>query len=421
VLTPEENRRLTEVGPQTPMGAVFRRYWLPALLSSELPEADGPPVRVRLLGEELVGFRDTTGSVGLLSAYCPHRRAPLFFGRNEEAGLRCVYHGWKFDRAGACVDMPSEPSDSLFKSKVGVESYPTHEAGGIVWAFMGPIEMLPSPPDFEFVRAPASHRHVSKTFESCNYLQALEGGVDTAHSSFTHNNDLGNRKALRQRDRSPRIDVERTDFGYTYSGIRDAGENDYVRVYHYIMPSMQCRGNVMGRDGEQNAIPMIDGHIWVPIDDEHTFVYNWMYAYDPATSLPAGFAVARETAHGRGPDDIGPDFRLHKNLANDYEIDRTLQKQKTFTGIVGVNTQDYALQEGMGSVVDRTKEHLGTSDRAIIVARQLLMQATNDVAAGKPPRGADPQASARVRPVDRLVPKNADWHEALKQELVARF
>src|SRR5579875_720451 len=177
MLTPQENERLTRVGPGTPMGNVFRRYWLPAALSSELPEPDCPPVRVRILGEDLVAFRDTEGKVGLVSAYCPHRRAPMFFGRNEECGLRCVYHGWKFDRTGTCVDMPSEPPDSLFKTKVTIKSYPTWEGGDLIWTYMGPPAEQPPVPDYEYVRAPKTHRFVSKTLQRCNYLAALDGGV----------------------------------------------------------------------------------------------------------------------------------------------------------------------------------------------------------------------------------------------------
>src|SRR6185312_16358187 len=197
MLTKEENERLTRVGPGTPMGNVFRRYWLPAALSSELPEPDGAPVRVRILGEDLIAFRASDGTIGLVSAYCPHRRAPMFFGRNEENGLRCVYHGWKFDVGGNCVDMPSEPPGSLFKTKVTIENYPTYEAGGIVWAYMGPVEKKPEPPDYELLRVPGTHRFVSKTFEHAHFAQALEGGLDTAHSSFLHNMNLGDRSFLR--------------------------------------------------------------------------------------------------------------------------------------------------------------------------------------------------------------------------------
>jgi phthalate 4,5-dioxygenase oxygenase subunit len=421
MLTPQENERLTRVGPGTPMGNVFRRYWLPAALSSELPEPDCPPVRVRIVGEDLVAFRATDGTVGLVSAYCPHRRAPMFFGRNEENGLRCVYHGWKFDVSGTCVDMPSEPPDSLFKTKVKIESYPTYEAGGIVWAYLGPPETRPEPPGYELLRVPATHRFVSKTHEDANYLQALEGGLDTAHSSFLHNMNLGDRSFLRNADTAPRLEVERTDYGFRYAGIRTVGGQDYVRVYHYVMPATQIRGFVSGAQGH-NDVPSIHGHFWVPIDDENTNVYNFMYSFYPEQPLPIEYVIDRETSSGRGPDDLIPGtFRLKRNLSNDYLIDRQLQKTKTFTGITGINTQDFALQEGMGRIVDRSREHLGTTDRAIIVARQLLLEATDAVEEGRTLRATDPRTYASVRAADRLLPKGARWQEALKDDVVAKY
>src|ERR1700721_1642220 len=191
MLPSKENELITRVGPGTPMGDTMRRYWMPACLSSEIAEPDSAPVRVRLLGEDLVAFRDTDGRIGLVEEFCPHRRVSLYFGRNEECGLRCVYHGWKFDRDGSCVDMPSEPPDSLFKTKVTIAAYPTWEGGGIIWTYMGPREKQPPPPDYEWVRAPDTHRFVSKTHEDANWLQGLEGGLDTAHSSFLHNEKLG--------------------------------------------------------------------------------------------------------------------------------------------------------------------------------------------------------------------------------------
>ncbi len=427
MLKPADNERITRVGPGTPMGNLQRRYWIPCALSEELPENDGAPIRVRLLGEDLVAFRDTDGKVGLVDAYCPHRRAPLFFGRNEECGIRCVYHGWKFDRDGRCVDMPSEPPDSMFATKVTIASYPTWEGGGLVWTYMGPREHQPPVPDYEYTRAPATHRHVSKTYEECNWLQALEGGLDTSHSSFAHNNEMHDKSHLRSQDTAPRLEVYRTDYGYTYAGIRTLPAGSYVRAYHYVMPAQQMRGRVTSRKGTHlDEHPTINGHIWVPIDDATCWVYNWMYSYDPAQPLDEAYAVKLETGYGRGPDDLIPGtFQLKRNLRNDYLIDRQVQKTKTFTGIEGVNTQDMALQEGMGPIVDRSREHLGTSDRAIIVMRQLLLEAMNDLDTGRPIRGADPATYSRVRAVDLVVPKPAastlDWRDALKDELVAKF
>ena len=309
MLSEAENERLTRVGAGTPMGNVMRRYWLPALLSEELPEPDGAPVRVRLLGEDLVAFRDTSGNVGLVDAFCPHRRAPMFFGRNEECGLRCVYHGWKFDRNGTCVDMPSEPPDSLFKDEGPLTAYPTWEGGGMVWTYMGPPELQPPAPDYELVRAPETHRFVSKTFEDANWLQALEGGLDTSHSSFAHNMNVGDKTYLRNRDTAPRLEVERTDYGYRYAGIRSRGDSR-VRArlsLHHAGAAVPRRRHARSRDRTQSAFRCCNGHIWVPIDDEHTMVYNWIYSYDPAIPITRDYMLEQVERHnGRGPDDLLP-------------------------------------------------------------------------------------------------------------------
>jgi phthalate 4,5-dioxygenase len=423
MLTSQENERLTRVGPGTPMGELFRRYWIPGALSTDVALPDGPPLRVRLLGEDLIMFRATDGSIGLVDAYCPHRRAPLFFGRNEECGLRCVYHGWKFDRHGECVDMPSEPPDSLFKTKVRLTAYATHESAGVVWIYMGPREDMPAPPDYEFTRAPSTHRHISKTFEECNWLQALEGGLDTSHSSFLHDLNLRDKNFLRNADTAPRLDVEKTDYGFRYAGVRSLKAQQYVRVYHYVMPAQQLRGLVTNYKGEGLVeTPAIHGHIWVPIDDVTTFAWNWMYSYDANIPISDEFVEYYETRNGRGADDFGDEpFKPKRNLRNDFLIDREEQKNRTFTGIKGINTQDFAVQQGMGPIVDRSQEHLGTSDRAIIAIRQSLLEALDDVEAGRTPRGVDTGTYANIRAVDLLIPEQATWQEALKDELIARF
>jgi phthalate 4,5-dioxygenase oxygenase subunit len=423
MLKKEDNERVTRVGPGTPMGAVMRRYWQPVLLSEELPENDGAPIRVRILGEDVVAFRDTAGKVGLVDAFCPHRRAPMFFGRNEEGGLRCVYHGWKFDNHGTCVDMPSEPPDSLFKAKVTIAAYPTHEAGGVIFTYMGPPETQPAVPDFEWMRAPATHRFVSKTFEEANWLQAVEGGIDTAHSSFAHNERLGDKTNwVRNKDTAPRLDVDRTDYGFTYASTRDVGDEGlYVRIYHYVMPHVQMRGSITAMEGGRAKVPKFDGHIWVPIDDERTMVYNMLWSFDASVPITADYAEWWESFCGRGKDDQLPGFRPKRNPSNDYMIDRAMQKTKTYTGIVGINTQDMALQEGMGPICDRSKEHLGTTDKAIIAARQLLLEAIDDVAAGKAPRGSDPTTYSFVRPYDDYVPRDKTWRETFATELIAKW
>jgi phthalate 4,5-dioxygenase oxygenase subunit len=420
MLSKSDNERITRTDAGTPMGDVFRRYWIPAALSSEQPAPDGAPVRVRLLGEDLVAFRDTTGNVGLVSAFCPHRRAPLFFGHNGEGGLRCAYHGWKFDRAGTCVDMPSDIEER--RDDGAIAAYPTWEGGGILWTYMGPPDRQPPPPDYELVRVPASHRYVSKTLQRCNYLQGLEGGLDSSHATIMHRDDIGDRSWLGVYESLiPRIDVERTGYGFIYTGIRQYPTEQWVRAYQYVMPAMQMRGSISGNFNRPGIPPKIDGHIWIPLDDHNCYVYNWMYSYDATTPFPEAAAVSEETHFGRGPDDILPDFSLKQNMSNDYGIDRQRQKTYSFTGISGVNTQDVALQEGMGPIVDRTQEHLGTTDRAIIAMRQLLLEATRAVETGEPLRGVDPSAYRLVRPVDHKIAPGLDWRTTLASELSAKF
>jgi phthalate 4,5-dioxygenase len=419
----EDAEALVHVGAGTITGNLFRRYWIPACLSEEVPDRDGAPIRFRLLGEDLVAFRDTNGVVGLVDAFCPHRRAPMFFGRNEECGLRCVYHGWKFDAEGTCVDMPSEPPDSLFKTKVKIGAYPTWEAGGLVWTYMGPADKRPPTPDYEYLRVPASHRHVSKTLQSCNYLQALDGGVDTSHSSFLHNEDMRSNNGLRARDGAPRIELEKTAYGFTYVGTRNVGDDGlYCRVYHYMLPTVQVRGFVTKwTSAEPHETPTIHGHFWIPIDDETTWMYNYMYGVDAAAEITPEFAEGFESWTGRGREHVLPGYRLKANLENDYFLDRERQKTLTYTGIPGgANTQDIAITEGMGPIADRTKEHLGTSDRAVITARTLLLEAGRDVAEGRDPRGLDPATYRGVRAYDAVVKRDQDWR-ALEPQLIAKW
>ncbi len=423
MLKPEDNERLCRVGPGTPGGDMMRRYWQPAALAVEVPVKDGAPVRVRILGEDLIAFRDSNGRVGLVDAFCPHRRAPMFFARNEECGLRCVYHGWKFDADGKCVDMPSEPADSPMKTGMSIKSYPTVERGGVIWAYLGPKDKMPAPPDYEWIRAPETHRHVSKTFEDCNWLQALEGGLDTAHGSFLHNNRLGDNRLLRQRDGAPKIEVEPTDYGYYYVSTRKPADNErYVRVYQYIMPAQQMRANIMARIGGRSETPKIDGHVWVPVDDEHCCVYNWTYAYDRASPISPETFEKIEEEYGRGQKDFIPGtYHLKLNKSNDYMIDRQAQKRDTFTGIKGVNTQDFALQECMEPIVDRSKEHLGTSDRAIVTMRRMLLEAVDAASRGEKLPGTDPATHRGVRAHEAMIPADQDWQTAFGDDVRAKW
>ncbi|MCC2098061.1 MAG: aromatic ring-hydroxylating dioxygenase subunit alpha, partial [Hyphomicrobiales bacterium] len=347
----------------------------------------------------------------------------MFFGRNEECGIRCVYHGWKFDRHGDCTDMPSEPEGTPLKDRVKIKSYPCIEKGGVIWTYMGPKDQMPPEPDYEWLRAPATHRFVSKTLEECNYLQGLEGGLDTAHVSFLHSNRQNSDLALAAQDGSPQIEVNVTDYGYNYVSTRKAGDGkSYVRLYQYIMPVQQMRSNVLGHGASAQKVPKIDGHLWAPIDDEKTWVYNFMYTYDASTPLTEEYAWDYEKYAGRGRDDLVPGtFKPKANSSNDYMINRQEQKAGSFTGIDGVNTQDFALQEGMGAIVDRSKEFLGTSDRAIVAMRRLLLEATRDVAEGKPPRGVDPDHHRHARAHDKVIDASADWKAIFADEGAARW
>jgi phenylpropionate dioxygenase-like ring-hydroxylating dioxygenase large terminal subunit len=347
----------------------------------------------------------------------------MFFGRNEECGLRCVYHGWKFDADGACVDMPSEPPDSLFKSKVTIGAYPTWEGGGIVWAYLGPPEHMPAPPDYEWTRVPATHGFVSKTFESCNYLQGLEGGFDASHSTFLHNEFVKDSNWVRARAGAPKIEVERTPYGMRIAAIRDLGdEGSYVRISEMALPAQQMRGMVTLLSGGRSKTPRVDGHLWIPIDDEHTWVYNFLYGLDDSVAISEEQAWEMEAFAGRGKDDLIPgSFHPKRNLGNDFLIDRELQKNKTFTGIKGINTQDFAVQEGMGPIVDRSQEHLGTSDRGIILLRQMLLEAVQTVADGGEAPGRDPASYRNMRAYDDYVPKGASWREHFREALQAKW
>jgi phenylpropionate dioxygenase-like ring-hydroxylating dioxygenase large terminal subunit len=418
MLKREENELITRIGPGTPMGETMRRYWMPALLSSELPHADSDPVRVKLLGEEMIAFRDTNGQVGLIQNHCPHRGASLFFGRNEEAGLRCVYHGWKFDISGQCVDMPNEPAESDFRTKVKAVAYPTAEKAGIVWTYMGPDDRQPPVPDYEWMRAPAGHCWVSKTFENCNYLQAMEGGLDTSHSSFLHRNlDPEGLANPRVRSTAPRLEVLNTDYGYMYASIRHLPQDkqNFVRVYHYVMPFYQLRAG-----GAPNTLGNTDGHMWVPIDD--TSVWAWNFHFNINEPQPLEDFQRYEHMMGRGPQDYIPGtFKLQANVSNDYGLSRERQKTVNYTGIAGTNTQDFAVQESMGPIYDRTQERLGSADTAIIQMRRLLLEAAHDVSEGRDPVGSQGQGST-VRPAQMYLPDDAQWTETrLKDALVAQY
>ena len=415
MLTKEQNVLLCRVGKGTPMGNLMRRYWIPVLFAWELPEPDCDPVAIKVLGEDLVAFRDTAGQVGLLDAYCAHRRVHLFWGRNEDHGIRCVYHGWLFDVNGQCTDMPSEPESSNFKDKVKIASYPTVERGGVIWAYMGPAEKKPAEPDFEWTRLPETHVGISKVWQECNWLQGLEGGIDTVHINFLHRRLNVDPTTMMSRSRagttSALLEVVPAEHGFTYAGIRPMAEGNYVRAYQYIMPWTQLRPQQIN-----TPRPRVSSHMWIPIDDENTMVWNLTYTFgeEPLTE-------EEKTLRGSGNElgkDIDPknDFRSFANVANKYGLDRKVQRTESFSGIPGTNTQDRAVQETMGKIYDRSLERLGTTDLAIIAARRMLLQSLKDMELGNDPRGLAPTYGA-IRSIERLLPKDAAWYDTLKADM----
>jgi nitrite reductase/ring-hydroxylating ferredoxin subunit len=375
-------------------------------------------VRVTLLGERLVAFRDTRGRVGLLAEQCPHRGASLFFGRNDAGGLRCVYHGWKFAVDGTCLERPDQDSRA---ESVAAVAYPCVEMAGVVWAWMGPPHEQGPLQTQEWMRVPDPNRDVCRHLGDCNWLQLLEGGIDTSHSSFLHrrfNRDADSPSAtlnFRARSTAPKLEVVRTEFGYCYAGIRHLPEREenYVRVYQFVMPFHQMRA-FEGYLGHR----LLSGHIWVPMDDEHTWVWSWTHTLDGEALPPDVIDLERRFA-GRAADDLAPGgLRFRRNRANDYLIDRQRQKSVNYTGIETIAAQDQAIQESMGPIADRSTEHLGSTDVAIIAARRLLLEACDDVAHGRPPLGSHLERIS-ARPAEMLLPADQPWLEAMREALAA--
>jgi phthalate 4,5-dioxygenase oxygenase subunit len=408
MLSATDNELLTRVGPGTPMGELMRRYWIPAAFTHQIENADGPPVRVRLMGENLVLFRDTQGRPGLLGEYCPHRTASLFFGRNEEGGLRCVYHGVKFDVDGTCLDVPCVPQGSNVKDKVRAKSYPCIERGDLVWTYMGPPEHKPAFPDLEWALVPKAQRFATRHIQECNWLQGLEGGFDASHLSFLHSGLVDMRKGRTDHDRRivpTRHEVAPLDFGFAVAGGRELANGNiswHVDVmlfpFHKIIPS----------------VPLA-AHIWAPIDDENTMLYS--VNFHPERPL-TDEDLERELAwRGIHTENIPGSEHAKANKSNDYLIDRDLQASgRSYTGMTGLGVQDCAMQESMGPIADRTKEFLFAGDAGIVRIRRLLLQALKDFADGKPLIGMDP-AGYRVRSFRHEAAPDVPLTEIIKDKL----
>lgn len=431
MLSTEDNELLCRVGSGTPMGQMLRRHWVPVCMSEELAEPGGAPKRVRLLGESLVVFRAADGRVGLMDELCPHRRASLALARNEDCTLQCLYHGWKIDLEGNVVDMPSEPPDSGFRDKVKHTAYPATESGGFVWAYMGPKDEMTAFQPPPWADKPDNSIAIAKIHEEANWVQSVEGSIDSAHSSSLHSSsirsDAGvsgstdrgeNKRLLLVRpsvDKAPRIQVQYTSYGFRYAAIRtpirDPENTDYVRVTVYIAPFITL---IPPHDTWRSA------QVFVPMDD-----YNTMF-YFVAWSDRIGLDNERwrRDNYARVGVDLDHNYRKRRNIGNDYQQNRLLMKLGDFTGIEGIPNQDMAMQETMGPLVDRTRENLGASDVAIVRFRQMMLHAVREFAGGGTALGVgQPRVPmVDIRSFEGVIDKSVSWRQqAVTEQEVAGY
>jgi len=419
MLSAADNALLTQVGPHTLMGALLRQYWLPVLASDDL-SPDGKPFRVRLLAENLIAFRDTAGRVALINETCAHRGASLYWSRNEENGIRCVYHGWKYDVTGQCVDMPNEPAAGNFRNKVRITAYPCVERNGIVWTYMGPRESPPALPAFEWNTVPEDHRVIWRHLQTSNWVQGLEGNIDSSHLSFLHNrltedgsaNFTGqNDRGLYLRDKAPLMEVVDTDYGTMYgAGRLEEPARRYWRITHYLMPIYGMFAPITATD-----CPM---QWWVPIDDDH--VMKWEVRWNPSRPMTPEERDAKWLRDPGGDvEPTGDPLTHHRpvaSLENDYFFDQDAQRNNRMSGLPSVNIQDKAMLETMtptrpgGNVVDRTVEHLGTSDAMIIRTRRRLLDAAHALRDhGVAPPGVDDPDIYAVRSASVILADGEPW------------
>ena len=425
MMTNEENELLTRTGQGTPCGELLRRYWQPVALSAELP-AEAAPLSIKILGEELVLFRDDKGRPGLLGIHCSHRGTNLSYGRVEDGGLRCLYHGWLYNIEGRCLQQPGEPGGGDHRDAIRHPAYPCKEAGGVIFTYMGPGEP-PLLPNYEFLKASPDHLYVAKIFHECSYLQANEGNIDPIHLSFLHR-FLENRQEqyrgvrgaeeshynLVARNIAPVLDVELTDFGVRIYTVRKLeAEKAYLRVSYFILPNLSAFPGQTGGEGYS-----VNWH--VPSDDDHHWKYTFVYS--------AGAPLKKEVVN-RERSDLTPDYRLVRNETNRYMQDRESMKTKTFTGMgSGFQAHDAFATASQGAIQDRTEEHLVSSDKAIIAARKLLEKAIRDVQEGREPPHVIREPSQNRFPhflvISDMIPDTSNWKaytQRLEAEARAKF
>jgi len=417
MLSFEDNDLLTQTDSGTAMGSYFRRFWQPVALSEELPEPDGSPVRVTIMGEELVAFRDTEGSIGLISRRCPHRGADLYYGRNEECGLRCVYHGWKFDSSGKVMELPNVEAGVALHNKVRVTAYPTREFGDMVWAWLGPDSDIPEVPKLEVGLVTSGRRYVTKQLIECNWAQVMEGDLDASHFSFLHmpapsvvadKNPVApvDSRRLRWIRRNPIPDCHILDHdtGFVIGWARSAeSEGIYWRVCQFMLPA---HGSGL------SALPgeTYFGFTVVPITDRACWMYT--YAWNPVRDI--GPEEREKYRNGFGLiSELGPDYIPLRNRSNDFEIDRQVQKTETFTGVKGFAEQDLMIQQSQGYIADRTKENLAASDAAVVKFRRTLLEAAKSLADGKEPDTPWRAEAYQRRPGSHFAAEGIGFQEVL--------
>ena len=425
MITKEENELLTRTDPRTPAGALLRRYWQPVALSDELPPG-GEPHSVKILGEELVLFRDNQGRPGLLGLHCSHRGTDLSYGRIEDGGLRCVYHGWLYDIHGRCLEQPGEPGGGAHRDAIRHPAYPCEEKGGVIFTYMAPGK--PSLlPNYEFLGASPDHLLICKIFQECNYLQANEGNIDPVHLSYLHRFLEGREERYRGvrggeeshynlvgKDLAPTIEVELTDFGVRiYTTRKQPGDKVYLRVSYFILPNLSAFPGQTGGEGYS-----VNWH--VPIDDTH----HWKYMFVFSREAPLDKAVIQ-----RERSELTPDFRLVRNRENRFMQDRESMKTKTYSGMGhGFQAHDVFATTSQGTIQDRTEEHLVSSDKAILAARKLIEKAIRDVQEGREPPHVvrDPSLNRfpHLQVISDLLPATTDLKQhtrSLEAEARARL
>ncbi|MGI8527201.1 MAG: Rieske 2Fe-2S domain-containing protein [Pseudolabrys sp.] len=430
-MTPEENDLLCRVVDDAPMGKIMRRHWIAACLSEEVADPDGAPVKVRLLGEDLVVFRDSKGRVGVLDEYCSHRRASLVFARNEECGLRCLYHGWKFDVEGNILEMASEPPGSTIPARVKHKAYPVCEAGGFVWCYMGPLEDMREFEAPAFAPTPDARVSATKVRVHCNWAQILEGQIDSAHSSSLHSSDMvpalvegaeaTEANWLRpSTDKAPRFQIERTSYGFRYAAIRRPIKNeathDYIRTTVYVAPFTA----LIPPNNVHNVATLL-----TPEDDTTTIFY--FIAWNGSDKAGIEADAWRKFNVLQWGTDVDKDFNGLRTRENNYLQDREAMKAGNFTGIKGIPSQDIAMWEGMGPISDRSKERIGASDVAVVAFRRLMVEAAQAMKNGEPAIGTgEPHIShASISSYEGVVPKTTNWRSLgggseARQERAAR-